>query len=82
VAKYRHGNGFHGSHAIMALYPLKRLRHASQVIVAAPADPAVPAHLGFDSVPTVERALGIAAERHGRDQRVALVRYPPTVSRA
>jgi lactate racemase len=81
VAKYRHGFGFHGSHAVMALYPLKRLRHASRVIVVAPGDPAVPAHLGFDSAPTVERALEMSAEWHGRDQRVALVRYPPAANR-
>jgi hypothetical protein len=61
---------------------LKRLRHASQVIVIAPEDPAVPAHLGFESASTVEQALSMAAEHHGRDQRVALVRYPPAVSRA
>lgn len=82
VAKYREGLGFHGSHAVMALYPLKRLRHAGRVIVVAPGDPAVPAHLSFESAPTIERAIDMAAERHGRNQRVALVRYPPAVSRS
>lgn len=81
VARYRGGFGFHGSHAVMALYPLKRLRHASRVIVVGPDDPAVPAHLGFDSAPTVERAVEMSADQHGRHQRLALVRHPPAVNR-
>ena len=34
IGKYRTGFGFHPTHAVMALYPLKRLRHAGRVIVA------------------------------------------------
>src|SRR2546429_2007785 len=41
VERYRIGFGFHPVHAIMALYPLKRLRHAGRVIVAGAQDPGV-----------------------------------------
>jgi hypothetical protein len=72
---YRNGNSFHPVHGIMALYPLKRLRHAGRVIVAGADDPTVPAHLGFDSAPTVDAAL---SETEGT---IALVEYPPAFNR-
>jgi hypothetical protein len=65
----------------MALYPLKRLRHAGRVIVAGPDDPAVPRHCGFDSAPDVETAVAMAQEAHGKDCSVALVEYPPAFNR-
>lgn len=81
VERYRSGNAFHPVHAVMALYPLKRLRHADRVIVAGAEDPGVVRHAGFDHAPTVEDALAAARERHGRDMSVALVRNPPAVNR-
>ena len=42
IEKYRFANAFHPVHATMALYPLKRMRHAGRVIVAGAVDPAVP----------------------------------------
>ena len=77
IDRYRNANSFHPVHGIMALYPLKRLRHAGRVIVAGADDPAIPAHLGFDSAPTVDDALAEAGQGS-----VALVGYPPAFNRA
>lgn len=38
---YRTGFGFHPVHPVMAMYPLKRLRHAGRVIVAGAEDPEI-----------------------------------------
>jgi lactate racemase len=82
LERYRTGFGFHPTHPIMALYPLKRLRHAGRVIVAGAEEPAVVRHAGFEPADSVEDALAMAAEEHGPDPSVAVVRYPPAVSRA
>ena len=76
IDRYRHHNSFHPVHGVMALYPLKRLRHAGRVIVAGADDPSIPAHLGFDSAPTVDAALAEAEAG-----TVALVEYPPAFNR-
>jgi len=81
IQKYRHGFGFHPAHGIMALYPLKRLRHAHQIVVAGADDPAVVRHAGFEPVARVEDGLALAAERHGKDPTVAVVRYPAAFNR-
>jgi hypothetical protein len=81
IERYRRDNAFHPVHAIMALYPLKRLRHAGRVIVAGADDERVPAHCGFDAAPTVERAIAMAKEAHGADATVALVDYPQAFNR-
>jgi hypothetical protein len=77
IHKYRFENGFHPVHGIMALYPLKRLRHAARVIVAHAEDPAIPQHCGFETAPTVKDALAMA----GAGKSVALVEYPPAFNR-
>jgi nickel-dependent lactate racemase len=82
IERYRTGFGFHPTHPIMAIYPLKRLRHAGRVIVAGAQDPEVVRHAGFQPAATVEEALSMAADEHGAEQSVALVRYPPAVSRS
>lgn len=77
VEKYRSAHSFHPVHGIMALYPLKRLRHASRVIVAGAEDESVPRHVGFETAPTVETALtGVG------DGSTAFVRYPPALNRS
>jgi hypothetical protein len=81
IERYRYGFGFHPVHGIMALYPLKRLRHAGRVIVAHPADTSIPAHCGFESAPTVEHAIAMAQDEHGKNCTIALVDYPPAVNR-
>lgn len=82
IQRYREGNSFHPVHAIMALYPLKRLRHADNVIVAGAEDPSLPDHCGFESAPTVETALAMAMEQHGADARVGFVEYPMAFNRS
>ena len=81
IAKYRFENAFHPTHGVMALYPLKRLRHAAEVIVAGAIDDSIPRHCGFDVAPTVEAGIAKAKERHGGDATVALVDYPPAINR-
>ncbi len=81
LAKYRTGFGFHPTHAVMALYPLKRLRHAGRVVVAGVEDPSVARHVGFEPTATVEEALSLAADIHGPNPSVAVVPYPPAVNR-
>jgi hypothetical protein len=78
---YRTGFGFHPVHPVMALYPLKRLRHAGRVLVAGAEDPEVVRHAGFEPVDTVEDALAEAEATHGPNPTVAVVRYPPAVNR-
>ncbi|HWC32934.1 MAG TPA: lactate racemase domain-containing protein, partial [Actinomycetota bacterium] len=82
IDRYRRGNAFHPTHAVMALYPLKRLRHAARVIVAGAEDPSVPRHAGFETAPDVEAALDLAREAHGDTMRVGFVPYPPAVNRS
>jgi hypothetical protein len=49
--------------------------------VAGAEDRAVVRHLGFDPVDTVEEAVSLAKDAHGPDPSIAMVRYPPAVSR-
>ena len=81
IDRYRFGFGFHPVHAIMALFPLKRLRHAGRVFVAGAEDPRLVEHAGFVPATSVEEALGAAMEIHGADARIALVPYPPAFNR-
>jgi nickel-dependent lactate racemase len=81
IDRYRFGFGFHPVHAIMALFPLKRLRHAGRVFVAGPEHPGLVRHAGFTPAQTVEEALGAAMEIHGPDAEIALVPYPPAFNR-
>jgi len=78
---YRHGFGFHGVHPIMAMFPLKRLKHAGAVIVAGAEDPGVVRHAGFEPVATIDDALARAYEIHGGDASIAYVPYPPAFNR-
>jgi hypothetical protein len=57
IERYRHGVAFHPVHAILATHPLRRLKHASRVIVAGALDPSVPAHVGFEYAASVEDAI-------------------------
>lgn len=82
IEKYRNRFGFHGVHGIMALYPLKRLAHASRVIVAGAEDPALVEHVGFTATATVEDALAEARLEHGTNSSTALVRYPAAFNRS
>jgi hypothetical protein len=81
IDKYRRGFGFHPVHGIMALYPLKRLRHAGRVIVAGADDESVPRHCSFDTAATVEDAISMAEDEHGRDAPIAIVDYPMAINR-
>jgi hypothetical protein len=82
IDKYRTGFGFHPVHAIMAMFPLKRLRHAGRVFVAGADDPSVVEHAGFVPAPTIEAALAEAGGDHGSGASIAYVPYPPAVSRS
>ncbi len=81
IDRYRRGFGFHPVHAIMALFPLKRLKHAGRVFVAGASNPGLVEHAGFIPAASVEDALGAALEVHGPDAAIALVPYPPAFNR-
>jgi len=77
IYKYRHCCGFHPMHGLMTTYPLKRLRHASKVIVAGAENPSdIQRALGFDTAGTVEEAVAQAKEYQGKDASVVFVKYP------
>lgn len=82
IDRYRNGYAFHPVHGIMALYPLKRLRHASHVVVAHADDDAIPRHLGFSTAPDVETGIAMAREEHGAGASVAFVDYPLAFNRS
>ena len=76
IDRYRHGFAFHPIHAIMACYPLKRLEHVGQVIVAGIENPATARHLGFESASSVEEAVEQAERTHGPTCRIGYIRHP------
>jgi hypothetical protein len=76
VDAYRRHFAFHPVHAIFAVYPLKRLGHVGRVIVAAPRDPAIPRHVGFEVAGGVEDAIARAEEIHGSNCSIAHVEQP------
>jgi len=77
IYNYRFCYGFHPMHGLMTTYPLKRLRHASRVIVAGAENPfSIQQILGFDTANTVEEAVGMAKEYHGKDASIVFVKYP------
>ena len=76
IYKYRHCYGFHPMHGIMVTHPLKRLRHTGHIIVAGAENPSLVSHIGFEPAKTVEAAVNMARERHGKDGSVAFVKYP------
>lgn len=75
IEQYRSGLAYHPVHALLAVHPLKRLKHAGRIMVAGAVDPAVPRWLGFDPFPTVEDALAEALRAHGEDARVLVADY-------
>jgi len=77
IEAYRRRYAFHPIHGILATHPLKRLRHVGRVIVAAPGDPHVPRHLGFEVAASVEEAVARARKIHGRGCTIAHVEQPP-----
>lgn len=77
IDAYRHRFAFHPIHGILATHPLRRLRHVGRVIVAAPRDAHVPAHLGFEVAASVEEAIARARAIHGRDATIGVVDQPP-----
>ncbi|MGH2819599.1 MAG: lactate racemase domain-containing protein [Actinomycetota bacterium] len=81
IDAYRHANAFHPTHAIMALYPLKRLRHAGRVVVAGAQDASVPERCSFEPAASVEDAVADAEDIHGKDAGVALIDYPMAFNR-
>lgn len=65
----------------MATFPLKRLDHAGRIIVAGIEEPELAEHLGFMHAPSVEEAIRVAQQHHGRDASIAVVKYPLMFSR-
>ncbi len=81
IDRYRNAFGFHPLHALMATFPLKRLKHAGRIFVAGDARPETIRHVGFAPVASVEKAIAAAEEIHGSTASIALVQYPPAFNR-
>ncbi len=81
IAMYRHNYAFHPVHGLMATFPLKRLDHTGRIIVAGIEEPELAEHLGFMHAPSIEEAIKIAQQHHGRDASIAVVKYPLMLSR-
>jgi len=81
IELYRRAYAFHPVHAIMATFPLKRLRHAGKIFVAHAEVPRLVEHLGFSPAASVDEALARARAEHGNGASVALVRYPMALNR-
>jgi len=81
IEKYRHEHAFHPVHAILAAYPLKRLKHVGRVIVVGCEDPALPRHLDFEPVDTMDAALASIESEHGGDYQIAYIEQPPVPSK-
>ena len=78
VRRYRYEHAYHGVHPLYAWgWGCIALEQLSRVIVVGAADPAVVAHLGFTAVPTMERALDLAAELLGQRFSLTYLRMPP-----
>jgi hypothetical protein len=61
---------------------LKRLRHAGRVIVAGAEDESIPRHCGFDAAASIESAIAMVQEEHGRDATIAYVDNPMAFNRS
>jgi hypothetical protein len=81
VQAYRDRFGFHGVHGIMAIFPLKRLKHAGRVFVAGADDPSLARHVGFHPTATIEEAISEVQAIHGKDASIACVRNPQVRNR-
>ncbi len=78
IYKYRFCYSFHPIHGILASYPLRRLRHIGRVIVAGAASADLIRHIGFEPAQSVERAISMAEESHGKGCSIACVQHLPS----
>jgi len=76
IEMYRNGVAFHPIHGILATHPLKRLKHAGRIYIAAPDDPKIPEHIGFTPTSTIEDAITEARKHHGPNPTIACIRNP------
>jgi len=81
IAKYRFECAFHPIHGLLALQPLKRLRHVSHVFMAGIQEPKLAQQLDFTPTKTVEEAINEAQSIHGKGAIVACVQYPLIINR-
>jgi Lactate racemase N-terminal domain len=77
IEKYRYEYAFHPVHAILACYPLSRLRHIGRVLVVGAEEEEVVRHLGFEPYASLPLALARAQDVHGKDYRLGYVEQPP-----
>lgn len=73
IYKYRFCYSFHPVHGLMASYPLKRLKHIGNVIVAGAQKPELIKHAGFEATGTVEKAIEMAESIHGSNCSIAYI---------
>jgi len=73
IYKYRFCYSFHPVHGLMASYPLKRLKHIGNVIVAGALKPELIRHAGFEPAESVEKAIEMAESIHGKNCSIAYI---------
>lgn len=76
IEKYRNHFAFHPVHGILATHPLRRLKHAGRIIVAGIEDPSLATHLGYEASNSIEQALQMAEETHGKGYSVTYAQHP------
>ena len=76
IELYRNHYAFHPIHGILATHPLRRMKHAANVIVAGIDNPATAARLGFEASGSVEAAIAAAQEIHGKGCSICYARHP------
>ncbi len=78
VDRYRRRYAYHGAHPIFVwAWGCLALRRLSRILVVGARDPGVVEHLGFTPVPTLERALSVAAEGLGKGFSLTHLAVPP-----
>ncbi len=75
---YRNEHAYHGVHPFFAWYwGSHAMKHAGRIIVAGATDPAVVQVMGMEAAASVEEALAMARESHGKAMSLSYHLTPP-----
>jgi hypothetical protein len=76
IHNYRFCHSHHPALAIFASFPLRRLNYAGRIFVAGAENPEMIKRLGMKPFPSVEKAVAVARDIHGKDSIVGFTKYP------
>ncbi|MFB6264313.1 MAG: lactate racemase domain-containing protein [Bradymonadaceae bacterium] len=80
VQQYREENAYHGVHPFYMWYWCENgADHIGRVIVVGAENDHVPERFGWETAPTMQKALKMARREHGSDADISLVQHPPAV---